>query len=175
MSDIPHDDVFDDDEEEIIYVSKSELKRDAQELRDLGVRLAELKPSQLDKLPLHDRLRQAVDESHRIKSHNARKRHFNFIGKLMQDQDVEPIKAMFEQRDGNSAEYNRRFHALESWRERLINDGNAALGEYIAAYPDVDMQHLRQLIRNAAKEVKLNKGPTHQRKLFRYLREVDGL
>ncbi len=118
MSDNQHDDFYDDDEEIIyvskselkrdaqelkdlgvrlaelkpsqldelhhdrLYVSKSELKRDAQELKDLGVRLAELKPSQLDELQLHDRLRQAVDECHRIKSHNARKRHFGFIGKL---------------------------------------------------------------------------------------------
>ena len=174
MSDNQHDDFYDDDEE-IIYVSKSELKRDAHELKELGARLAELKPSQLDQLSLHDRLRQAVDECHRIKSHNARKRHFNFIGKLMQDQDVEPIKALFDRIDGTSAEYNRRFHALEKWRDRLINEGNTALTEYVAAYPDVDMQHLRQLVRNATKEVKAAKSPIHQRKLFKYLRKVDEL
>ncbi len=87
----------------------------------------------------------------------------------------EPIRVLFERIDGTSAEYNRRFHLLENWRDRLINEGNTALTEYVAAYPDVDMQHLRQLVRNAVKEAKLAKSPTHQRKLFKYLRDVEGL
>ena len=74
-------DEFGDPIEEIIYVSRAELKRDMQELKDIGQRLMEMKPSLLDKLSLNERLRAALDESKRIKSHNARKRHLGFIGK----------------------------------------------------------------------------------------------
>ena len=42
--------------------------------RPMGARLMTFKPALLDKLPLNDRLREALDESKRITSNNARKR-----------------------------------------------------------------------------------------------------
>ena len=164
-----------DEEEEIIYVSRAELKRDMSELKDIGARLMDLKPSILDKLPLNDRLREALDESMRIKSHNARKRHLGFIGKLMQDQDLEPIQELLSRMDASSDEYNRHFHQLEKWRDRLIAEGQPALTAFLDKYPEADHQHIRQLVRNAQKEAKQEKPPAAARKLFKYLREVDGL
>ena len=161
-----------EDDEEIIYVSKAELKRDMDELKAMGSRLMEMKPSMLDKLPLEERLRKALDESKRITSHNARKRHLGFIGKLMKDQDIEPIKALLDSLDSSSDEHNRRFHQLERWRDRLIAEGQTALTEYLEKYPTADHQHIRQLIRNAQKEARLEKPPAASRKLFKYLREV---
>lgn len=161
------------DEDEIEYVSKSEIKREMHALKDMGARLMELKPSLLDKLPLNARLREALDESKRIKSHNARKRHLGFIGKLMQDQDTAPIQELLDRLDSSSDEYNRRFHQLERWRDRLINDGAIALTDYLKSYPEADRQHLGQLIRNAKKELAEQKPPANARKLFKYLREVD--
>ena len=162
--------------EEIIYVSKSEMKRDMDELKRIGARLMELKPALLDKLPLNDRLRDAIDESKRIKSHNARKRHIGFVGKLMVAQDIEPINKLLSQLDASSEDYHRRFHQLEKWRDRLIEDpgGNKALTEYLEQNPEADHQYIRQLIRNAHKESAENKPPAAARKLFKYLREVDG-
>ncbi|MGI9275026.1 MAG: ribosome biogenesis factor YjgA [Endozoicomonas sp.] len=164
---------FDEPEEEIILVSKSELKRDMDELKAIGSRLMEMKPSMLDKLPLHDRLRAAVDESKRIKSHNARKRHLGFVGKLLKDQDMEPIRELLSRLDASSDDFNRRFHQLERWRDRLIGEGPKALTEYLGEYPEADHQHIRQLVRNAQKEAKQEKPPAASRKLFKYLREVD--
>ena len=169
---------WDDEEtEEIIYVSKSELKRDMEELKSIGTRLMELKPALLDKLPLNDRLREALDESKRIKSNNARKRHLGFIGKLMADQDIEPIMELLNQLDSSSDEYNRRFHQLEKWRDKLIHDDDThtTLTEYLEHYPEADHQHIRQLVRNAQKEASQDKPPAAARKLFKYLREVDEL
>ena len=94
-----------------------------------------MKPSLLDKLPLGDRLRAALDESKRIKSHNARKRHLGFIGKLMQEQDIEPIKELLSRLDSSSEEFNRRFHQLERWRDRLVTGDNKVLTEYLEQYP----------------------------------------
>ncbi|WP_263322162.1 DUF615 domain-containing protein [Endozoicomonas sp. Mp262] len=161
------------DEEEIEYVSKSEIKREMHALKDMGARLMDMKPSMLDKLPLNERLRDALDESKRIKSHNARKRHLGFIGKLMQDQDIAPIQEFLDRLDSSSEEYNRRFHQLERWRERLINEGQPALTEYLDKYPEADHQHIRQLVRNAKKEAEQQKPPAASRKLFKYLREID--
>jgi ribosome-associated protein len=41
-------------------------------------------------------------------------------------------------------------------------------------YPAADIQHLRQLRRNALKEAQQNKPPRAYRELFRELRELEG-
>ncbi|MDP0589313.1 MAG: ribosome biogenesis factor YjgA [Candidatus Endonucleobacter bathymodioli] len=167
------DDLLDSDQ--IEYISKSEIKREKQALKDMGARLMKIKPSLLEKLPLNERLKEALDESKRITSHNARKRHLSFIGKLMQGQDTGPITELLNQLDSSSNEYNRRFHQLERWRDRLISNDKIALSEYLSNYPCADHQHIRQLVRNASKEAEQGKTSKDARKLFKYLRETDGM
>ena len=162
-----------DQDDEIILISKSSLKRDARELKALGEQLAALKPSVLEKFPLEGRIVDALLESSRITSHNARKRHFGFIGKLMQDQDIEAIRQHLAMLDTSSEEYNRHFHQLEKWRDRLLSEeGNQAVTELLNAYPATDTQKLRQLVRNIIKENNEEKRSALNKKLFRYLREV---
>ena len=55
---------------------------------------------------------------------------------------------------------------------RLIAEGEDALGSIAETYPDIDRQHVRQLIRNAQKDISQNKPPANARKLFKYLREI---
>jgi ribosome-associated protein len=47
------------------------------------------------------------------------------------------------------------------------------LSELLEQSPDINVQTLRQLIRNAKKEAKLGKPPAASRKLFKLLRETD--
>lgn len=167
---------WDDEEtEDIIYVSKSELKRDLEKLKSIGARLMELKPALLDELPLNDRLREALDESKRIKSNNARKRHLRFVGKLMGDQDIKPIMEFLSWLDSSSEKHNRQFHQLERWRNKLIYDDDihTTLTEYLKCYPKADHQHIRQLVRNVQKELSQGRHPAAAKKLFKYLKEVD--
>ena len=49
LDDVPGDDVEDEDDE-IIWVSKSEIKRDAEELKRLGAELVDLGKNALDKI-----------------------------------------------------------------------------------------------------------------------------
>ena len=51
LDDVPGDDIEDEDDE-IIWVSKSEIKRDAEELKKLGAELVDLGKNALDKIPL---------------------------------------------------------------------------------------------------------------------------
>ena len=88
----------------------------------------------------------------------------------MLDQDIDAIRHQLALLDTSSDEYNRRFHLLERWRDRLLEEGNAALGEFMEAHPATDAQHLRQLIRNVSKEKNEEKKATVNKKLFRYLR-----
>ena len=93
----------------------------------------------------------------------------------MQDEDLEPIRELLSRLDASSEEFNRRFHQLERWRDRLISGDNKVLTEYLEQYPEADHQHIRQLVRNAKKEADQSKPPASARKLFKYLREVDEL
>ena len=160
-----------DDDEEIFLISKSQLKRESHALTDLGKELVELAQSELKKIPLDERLLEAIALAHRIKERGSRKRQLQYIGKLLRTTDVEPILAAMEGMKLEHAKDNARTHKLELWRNRLLEEGDAALGELLAQHPDADRQHLRQLLRNAQREQKQNKPPKSSRELFKYLRD----
>ncbi|MCB1805786.1 MAG: DUF615 domain-containing protein, partial [Candidatus Competibacteraceae bacterium] len=63
--------------------SKSQLKREALAVRDLGVELVKLTATQLEKIPLPDDIRAAVEQAQRIKAHGGRRRQLQYIGKLL--------------------------------------------------------------------------------------------
>ncbi|MDH4561574.1 ribosome biogenesis factor YjgA [Pseudomonas sp. BN411] len=153
--------------------SKTQVKRELHALQELGERLTTFKADVLAKLPLTDALQKALAEAPKHKAHVARKRHIQYIGKLMREQDVEAIVALIDQLDSSTREYNERFHALERWRDRLIEGGDAALESFVADYPDTDRQHLRGLIRHAQHEAAHNKPPAAARKVFKYIRDLD--
>jgi ribosome-associated protein len=50
-----------------------------------------------------------------------------------------------------SAKDTQSLHLAEAWRDRLIAD-DAAVGEWIAQYPQTDIQQLRALVRQARKD-----------------------
>lgn len=155
--------------------SKSQIKRELHALQDLGERLTTLKPEQLERLPLSDALLKALIEAPKHKAHAARKRHIQYIGKLMRNQDIEAITVLLDQMDASTRQYNERFHALERWRDRLVGGGDGDLEALLGEYPEADIQHLRQLIRHAQHEAAHDKPPAAARKLFKYLREIDEL
>lgn len=153
--------------------SKTQVKRELHALQDLGERLTTLKPDLLAKLPLTDALRRALAEAPKHVAHAARKRHIQFLGKLMREQDIEAILALIDQVDSSTREYNERFHALERWRDRLVAEGDTALESFVEIYPEADRQHMRGLIRHAQHEAARNKPPAAARKVFKYIRELD--
>lgn len=69
-----------EEEEEIIWVSRTELKNDMLALQKLGEELVELKPSALAKFPLPEDLAEAIKDAQRFKN-EARRRQLQYIGK----------------------------------------------------------------------------------------------
>lgn len=153
--------------------SKSQIKRELHELQALGERLTTFTPEQLANWPLGDALRRALAEAAKHKSHIARKRHIQYLGKLLRHEDLDDLHQRMAQLDSSTRAYNERFHALESWRDRLLSEADTALTAFLEAYPEADRQHLRGLIRQAAREQAQNKPPMASRKLFKYLRTLD--
>ena len=153
--------------------SKSQVKREMHAYQELGRRLMEIKPAQLDKLELTDKLRAALEEAHRHTARGALKRHLNFVGKLVREQsDIGAIQALVDRLDANSHAHAHHFHQLERWRDRLLSGKPSELEAYLEVYPAADRQNIRQLIRQANKEVAENKPPAAARKLYKLIREV---
>jgi ribosome-associated protein len=153
--------------------SKTQIKRELHALVDLGERLTTLKADVQAKLPLTDALRKALADAPKHTAHIARKRHIQFIGKLMRDQDLDAILVLLDQLDASTRQYNERFHNLERWRDRLITGADDVLEKFVAEYPEADRQQLRSLIRQAQHELAQNKPPASTRKIFKYIRELD--
>lgn len=86
----------DDDGPQDLPPSKSARKREAHALQKLGERLVALRAADLDRLPLPENLRDAIDEARRLKGHGALARQRQYIGKLMRDIDVEPVLAALD-------------------------------------------------------------------------------
>jgi ribosome-associated protein len=152
--------------------SKSQLKRDSQALQDMGAQLVDMPEGKLQKFDLPENLRDAIYEARRLKSREAKRRHLQYIGKLMRTVDIDLIIHTLEKMDHQSQTYRQHFAQLEGWRDRLINQGSPAIEDFIQHYPQADRQQLRNLQRQANREKESNKPPAAARKLFTYLREI---
>jgi ribosome-associated protein len=153
-------------------VSKTRKKREMLELQALGVALTRLPDSQLETIDIPPQLREALFEAKRIKSHEAKRRQMQYVGRLMREIDPAPIRAALAEIDGGSAQATARHRRLEAWRERLIGD-DEALTAFAAEHPGADLQALRTLIRNTRKEQKDGKPPRAYRELFRALKDIE--
>lgn len=160
-----------DDNNAIIRVSKSEIKRDAEKLRRLGVELVGLGKSALDKIPLDAELRAAIELAQRIKKEGQR-RQLQLIGKLLRARDVAPICQALDKLKNRHNQQLALFHRLEQLRAHLMTGGDQALAEVLASWPHTDRKHLRTLIRNARKEQQQNQPAKSARLIFQYLREL---
>ena len=101
-----------------------------------------------------DKLLDALAEAKRITNFEGKRRQMQFIGKQMRLLSPEALQSVREaldiQRLG-SAKDTQALHLAEAWRDRLIAD-DAAVGEWIAHYPQTDIQQLRALVRQARKD-----------------------
>ena len=151
--------------------SKTQVKKELQEITELGERLLEIRPSLLEKLPLSELCLKAIREGQKIHHHTGKKRQIKYIGKLLRDEDLDGIRAELAIADQYHQLEVRKQHLLEQWRDRLMAEGDQATFELLQLEPALDRQQLRQLVRNAQKEQEHNKPPKFQRELFRYLRD----
>lgn len=152
--------------------SKSQRKRDADDLQALGVQLTELGPAELDALPLPENLRDAIDLAKRITAHGGLYRQRQYIGKLMRKADVAAIRAALDARDLEQRLAARDFHRLEAWRDRLVAEGEPAIAALLATEPRLNAKRLRSLVLEARAQRDADRPPVAARALFKLLREA---
>jgi len=153
--------------------SKSERKREAHAAQDLGEALIGLPDAELERLELPEALLDALRAARRIASRSAGARQRQYIGKLMRDLDLEPVRARLNARSEEAAREAERFKRLEAWRERLVNEGSAALAELEHVRPDLDRDSFARLLGAAQRErVQTGKVGVAGRELFRALKAL---
>lgn len=157
--------------------SKSQLKRDAHAVRDLGSELALLGAAERARVPLPEDVVDAIVELNRTTKNGARKRQLGWLAKRLRKIDVEPIEAALESIRQAARANTQTLHLVEQWRDRLLGaneqpEPKAALTEFLDKYPHADRQQLRQLQRSAVKEHAENKPPKSARLLFKAVRDA---
>lgn len=153
--------------------SKSERKRAAHAAQDLGEQLIQLRDADLQALDLPERLLDAIREARRITSRAGGARQRQYIGKLMRDIDLDPIRAALAARDEKNALETQRFKRLESWRERLIVEGDPALEELGRGREGFDRPQWQRLVSAASAErARAGASGPASRELFRALRTL---
>ena len=160
-----------DSETDEHYISKSQAKRDVEELQKLGEKLVKLSKSILESFALDEKLMDALLLAQKINSNSAKRRQAQLIGKIMRQSDYEKIRNQFERFHNQAVEANAYFHKLESYRDLLLKQGDTAINQLLNEHPGLDRSRLRQLVRNAKKETELNKPPKSARQIFQYLKE----
>ncbi|QQQ03024.1 ribosome biogenesis factor YjgA [Lysobacter enzymogenes] len=163
----------DEDTGEFFSPSRSQNRREALEVLALAEKLVALTEAQLAKLPVPEALLPHIRETKRITAHVAHKRQLAFLAKQMRREDEDALETLRDAMDENGEAARREvaaMHRVEQWRERLLEDGDAALAGLLDEYPQADRQRLRQLVRNTLEERKRNKPPHSFRELYRELR-----
>ena len=126
----------------------------ALELQKLGEALLSLRADLFEKLPLSEKLRDALLEAKRITNFEGKRRQMQFVGKLMRLLDEEALAQVREALDvqhSGSARETLALHQAEQWRDRLIADDDA-FGQWVEQFPATDAQRLRALVRQARKD-----------------------
>ena len=169
----------DDETGEFFSPSRSQQRRAALDVLELGEQLVAMTAAQLSRLPIPEGLMPHIRDTQRITSHGARKRQVAFLAKQMRKLDEDVLDAIRDamSKDGEAArKETAAMHRIEALRDALLGDhGDDAMTELLAAHPEADRQHLRQLVRNAHEERKRNKPPRAFRELFRELKALHAL
>lgn len=150
--------------------SKSERKRQMHALQKLGETLVALDHARLTRLTLPEPLRAAILAAKKITAHEGRRRQLQYVGKLMRNSDVdaEAIARELDDVSGESRTAVALMHRCEKLRDALLQD-DYALTAFVATYPQLDIQHLRAIIRSARREYASGAAPKHARELYRWL------
>ncbi|MDH5356235.1 MAG: DUF615 domain-containing protein [Gammaproteobacteria bacterium] len=162
-----------DESDDIEIISKSQLKRESQDILKLGKRLVELKPDQLARLNLDDPVLEAIALAHKIQNkRSALKRHLLFLAKLLRARDTDSIVAAIEQFDKTSLIQIQRHHQAERWRDQILEQGNDAIESFLQEQAQADRQKLRQLWRNYQHASSEAKKIQHSRLIYKSIKET---
>jgi len=151
--------------------SHRERSEESDAIAGLALLLVGMKPAQLAAMPLPPDVAEAVAQC-RGYTKGARARQLRLVGKLLRQLDHAALRSAATQVMRGKGARSQREKTYETWRERLLTGGDAALTEFLAQHRDGDAQRLRQLVRLASRDPTSPRGKGAARDLLRSIREL---
>ncbi len=140
----------DEDFESLVgRASRTEQKKAVQRLEALGEQLAQLNSKQIQKLPVDERLIDALLEVQKISSHEARRRQFLRIGKLLRNEDETVILSYLTPQQGAKKQMQ-----LMRWVDRMIDQGDPIINEFSKVFNASERHTVRQQVLRIQRDMK---------------------
>ncbi len=151
--------------------SKTEQKKAVQRMAALGEQLSELSLKQIQKLPVEERLIEALEDVRNITSGEARRRQFLRIGKLLRNEDESVILSYLTPQQGL-----KKTAQLHRWVDRMIAQGEPAIKEFMKSHNAAEhhpiRQHILRIHRDINKKLPEEDIAASKLKLFNYIQQV---
>ena len=140
----------DEDFESLVgRASRTAQKKAVQRLEALGEQLSQLNTKQIQKLPVDERLIDALLEVQKISSHEARRRQFLRIGKLLRNEDETVILSYLTPQQGAKKQMQ-----LMRWVDRMIDQGDPIINEFSKVFNASERHTLRQHVLRIQRDIK---------------------
>jgi ribosome-associated protein len=143
-------------------------------LQKLGAELVAAPTDRVKRVAMPEDVLEAILICQQITDHEGRRRQMQYVGKKMrtlESDEVAVIQTAIDSWHGSSKSETAALHAIERQRDRLLADDNA-LTVLREKHPELDIQHVRNLIRNARKEQAEQKPPKAYREIFQLLKSL---
>ena len=128
-----------DEEQDILYVSKTELKRDMKELQALAREIINLGKSQRAKIKLDETMLEALVLADKIKNKpEALRRHVQFMAKHLDGIDLADIRQGLDFIRNKHQIENLKFQQYEQLRNQVLDMDNPALEALMAEHPSLE-------------------------------------
>ncbi len=152
--------------------SRTQVKKEVEELQKLGERLISLSKAQLLSIDIPQELIDTVLLSKTITTNKAKRRQKQYIGTLMREIDIEPILKALRNLDDGLPVGNTNSGEVKDLLKKLVDGDDSSIEIIVDKHPKSDRQKLRQLVRNARKEKRAAKSKKAYKSLQNYIREL---
>ncbi len=155
--------------------SRSAHKREAQALRKLIEKIADLGEQSFKKIVLHEDVLAAILIARKLKPNSdERRRQLQYVAKLQRSYPEDNLEQQYSS-IGLSSKTDPKILRLEKLREKLINDDISVVNALCSLILDLDRNKLRMLVKKAKEENNTlgmeQKEKPQARKLFKFLKQ----
>lgn len=153
-------------------ISKTQKKKEVERFQGLAKELVDMPAFDFNAIGWDEELKSEIESVRNISAHSARRRQLRYLTKYILNTNPDQVLELYEKfMKGKKSEINR-FHEIETFRDRILSSDPSVIEEIMQRFPGADRQHLKNLQRNALKELKNQKAPATARILFKYLRSL---
>ncbi|MCL1079397.1 ribosome-associated protein [Parashewanella spongiae] len=152
------------------YISRTEDKRESDELQEFGLTLLKYSKKELLQLDLEERLYDCLIALMSIKQKTeAYRRQLQLLGKIMRQIDIDELKRSLTRLRTRTNNQSVQEQRVEKMQQQLLSEGDQAIQHLVEQHSNLDRQKLRQLVRKSNKEIASGKESKAAKELFKYL------